>query len=78
MSMTQDGSNDNINTSNSINDNEKTTTETFKYFTIRGIPTALHKKWKMVCLNENITMEEYAMKAIEEKINREYAASNKL
>jgi predicted DNA-binding WGR domain protein len=45
-------------------------TEELKYFTIRFIPPELHRRWKMVCMIMEKTMEQFAVEAIQEKIDR--------
>jgi hypothetical protein len=39
-----------------------------KIFTVRSIPPDLHRKWKTVCFLEGITMEQFAVEAVQEKL----------
>jgi hypothetical protein len=42
--------------------------EDLKIFTIRCIPPDIHRKWKTVCFLEAVTMEQFAVEAIQEKL----------
>jgi hypothetical protein len=42
--------------------------EELKIFTIRCIPPDVHRKWKTVSFLEAITMEQFAVEAIQEKL----------
>lgn len=44
--------------------------ESLKIFTLRNIPESTRKRWKVICTIESITMEEFALMAIQEKIIR--------
>jgi hypothetical protein len=44
--------------------------EDLKIFTIRNIPESLRKRWKIVCTIESMTMEDFAVAAIREKVDR--------
>jgi hypothetical protein len=41
-----------------------------KIFTMRNIPENLRKRWKIVCTILSITMEQFAVEAIQEKVER--------
>jgi hypothetical protein len=49
---------------------DKNGEDNLKIFTMRNIPENLRKRWKIVCTIESITMEEFAVKAIAEKVDR--------
>lgn len=42
--------------------------EDLKIFTMRNIPEAVRQMWKIICVREGVTMEEFALQAIKEKI----------
>lgn len=44
--------------------------EDLKIFTMRNVPEELRKRWKIICLIESVTMEQFAVDAIREKIDR--------
>jgi hypothetical protein len=47
--------------------------EDLKIFTIRIIPEELRKKWKICCTILSCTMEQFAVDALREKVDREFA-----
>jgi len=49
---------------------EKNGDDNLKIFTMRNIPEELRKRWKIVCTIESITMEQFAVEAIREKVER--------
>ncbi len=61
----------NVNATSPTSDKkEKENGEELKIFTLRNIPESTRKRWKIICTVESITMEEFALMAIQEKIIR--------
>ncbi len=49
----------------------------YKDFTVHRIPSDVHRFWKMLCFSMDMTMDQFALEALKEKMTREVEKQKK-